>query len=101
MLCAILHDWNDEAARAILGRCVEAAGPDGSVFVIEKVGPDGESVRTAMDLRVLVYFGGRERGVDEVSALAADVGLHVTDVHPAGDLSIVELSVGGSLAPPR
>ena len=29
MLCAILHDWNDEAARAILGRCVEAAGPDG------------------------------------------------------------------------
>lgn len=101
VLCAILHDWNDEAARLILGRCAEAAGHDGSVFVIEKVGPDGESVRTAMDLRVLVYFGGRERGVGEVSALAADVGLRVTAVHPAGDLSIVELSAAGSPAPRR
>ena len=101
MLCAILHNWNDEAARLILGRCGEAAGHDGSVFVIEKVGPDGESVRTAMDLRVLVYFGGRERGVGEVSALAADVGLRVTAVHPAGDLSIVELSAAGSFAPRR
>ena len=92
LLCAILHDWNDEAARAILGRCAEAAGPDGAIFVVEKVGPDGETLRTEMDLRVLAYFGGRERGVTEIGALAADVGLRVSAVLPAGDLSVLELT---------
>jgi hypothetical protein len=91
LLSAILHDWNDDGARAILRRCAEAAGDAGSVFVVEKIGPDGESVRTPMDLRMLAYFGGRERGAAAIGALAADVGLGIRDVHPAGDLSIVEL----------
>ncbi len=101
LLCAILHDWNDESARAILRRCAEAAGSEGLIFVIEKVGPDGETVRTEMDLRVLAYFGGRERGVHEICELAADAGLRLRAVHPAGDLSIVELSAAGSPSPPR
>ncbi len=92
MLSAILHDWNDADARAILRRCAEAAGSDGAIFVVEKVGPDGENVRTAMDLRMLAYFGGRERGVAAIGALASEEGLGVTAVHPAGDLSIVELA---------
>jgi hypothetical protein len=45
-----------------------------------------------MDLRVLAYFGGRERGVTEIGALAGRAGLGVTAVHPAGDLSIIELA---------
>jgi len=101
LLCAILHDWNDESARAILRRCAEAAGSEGLIFVIGKVGPGGETVRTEMDLRVLAYFGGRERGVHEICELAADAGLRLRAVHPAGDLSIVELSASGSLSPPR
>jgi O-methyltransferase domain len=92
LLCAILHDWNDEAARAILRRCAAAAGSKGLVLVVEKVGPDGETVRTGMDLRMLAYFGGRERGVTEIGELAADVGLRLRAVHPSGDLSILELS---------
>lgn len=91
VLSAILHDWDDEAARAILRRCAEAAGTGGAVFVVEKIGADGESLRTGMDLRVLVYFGGRERGVAALTALAAAAGLSVAAVHPAGALSIVEL----------
>ncbi|MGH2539023.1 MAG: methyltransferase [Actinomycetota bacterium] len=94
LLSAILHDWNDDAARAILGRCAEAAGADGAVFVIEKIGPDGESVRTAMDLRMLAFFGGRERGAEAIGALGTHVGLLVRKVHPAGDLSIVQLTTG-------
>ena len=92
ILSAILHDWSDKAARAILRRCAEAAGSTGKVFVIEKTGPDGESPSTAMDLRMLTYFGGRERGVAELSTLAADSGLELIAAHPAGDLSIVELA---------
>jgi hypothetical protein len=94
-LSAITHNWPDEAASAILRRCAEAAGREGAVFVIEKTGPDGESPNTSMDLRVLAYFGGRERGVKELTALAAGAGLRVVAVHPAGSLSIIELSAGG------
>jgi hypothetical protein len=92
LLSAIIHNWDDEAARTILRRCAEAAGADGAVFVIEKIGADGESPRTGMDLRMLAYFGGRERGVGELTALAAGSGLEVAAVHAAGTLSIIELT---------
>jgi hypothetical protein len=92
LLSAIIHDWGDDAARTILRRCAEAAGTDGAVFIIEKIGADGETLRTGMDLRMLAYFGGKERGVAELTALAADSGLKVAAVHPAGTLSILELT---------
>ncbi len=94
LLCAVLHDWDDQAARAILRRCAQAAGAHGKVLVVEKLGADGESVQTRMDLRVLAYFSGRERGVAELAALAAACGLSVAAVHPASSLSIIELSAG-------
>jgi DNA-binding MarR family transcriptional regulator len=92
LLSAIIHDWGDDAARTTLRRCAEAAGTDGVVFIIEKIGADGETLRTGMDLRMLAYFGGKERGVVELTGLAADSGLRVAAVHPAGTLSIVELT---------
>ncbi|SFK23855.1 methyltransferase [Streptomyces pini] len=94
LLCAILHDWDDDAARAILRRCGEAAGEHGRVFVIEMTGPDGVSPDTGMDLRMLAYFGGRERGVGELTALAAHAGLRTVAVHHAGRLAIIELTTG-------
>jgi hypothetical protein len=92
LLSAVLHDWNDDAARAILRRCADAAGTEGTVFVVEKTGADGESPSTEMDLRLLAWFGGRQRGVAELSSLAVDAGLEVAAVHPAADLSIIELT---------
>jgi hypothetical protein len=92
LLCAVLHNWDDDAAEAILRRCAEGAGADGAVFVAEKIGGDGESLQTVMDLRALAYFGGRERGVADLTALAARSGLSVAAVHPAGPLAVVELS---------
>ncbi|MEV0604586.1 methyltransferase [Streptomyces sp. NPDC050315] len=92
LLCAVLHDWDDEAAVAILRGCARAAGSTGKVLVVEKFGVDGEAVSTGMDLRVLVYFGGRERGVTDLTALAARAGLEVSGVHPAGRLAVVELT---------
>ena len=97
VLSAILHDWDDPEAVAILRRCAEAAGPDGRVLVIEAIGGDGESVGTAMDLRMLVYTGGRERGLGELSELAAKAGLAVRAVHPVGAkaiTSVIELVAG-------
>jgi hypothetical protein len=92
LLCAILHDWNDEAAQTILRRCAEAAGTTGRVLVVERVGAGGETPRTSMDLRMLVYFGGRERGVSNIVSLTEQVGLRLVAAHPADTLAIVELS---------
>ena len=73
-------------------RCAEAAGSNGIVFIVEEIGPDGLSVSTGMDLRMLAWFGGRERTVAELTVLAADSGLRVAAAHPADTLSIVELT---------
>ncbi|GAA4092575.1 methyltransferase [Actinomadura miaoliensis] len=93
LLSSILHNWGDEAARAILRRCAEAAGPHGAVLVVEALGADGESPPPTLDLRMLAYYGGRERGLSELGALAADAGLVVAGTHPAGESSIVELRI--------
>ena len=93
LLSLIIHDWDDDAARRILRRCAEAAGPGGSVFVVENLGPDGESPHTGMDLRMLAYYGGKERGLAELTELAAGAGLRAVAVHPAGTASILQLAV--------
>jgi hypothetical protein len=93
LLCAVLHDWDDGSARAILRRCAQAAGTHGRVFVADKFVTDTDH-RTEMDLRVLAYFGGRERSLAELAALAAAAGLRVAAVHPAGATPVVELTAG-------
>jgi hypothetical protein len=90
VLCAIIHDWPAAEAVGILRRCAEAAGAAGRVIVIEKTGPDGESPSTAMDVRMLAYFGGRERGVTAITALAGRGGLARLGVTFAGALAIIE-----------
>jgi hypothetical protein len=94
LLSAIIHNWPDEPARAILRRCTEAAGATSRVFIAEKIGAEGGSPNTAMDLRMLAYFAGRERNVDELAALGADSGLRLVAVHGAGSMAIVELRAG-------
>ncbi|MFF5160727.1 methyltransferase [Streptomyces sp. NPDC000348] len=91
VLSAVLHDWDDRSAVAILRRCAEAAGSGGVVLVIEAVASD-EHAGTGMDLRMLTYFGGRERGLAELGELASRAGLSVRAVHPIGYVSIVEMS---------
>lgn len=95
VLSAILHDWDDDPTVAILRRCADAAGDDGVVLVIERVGTDGESVDTAMDLRMLVYNAGKERGLAELRRLAGRAGLVLRRLHPVdgrAGVSILELA---------
>jgi hypothetical protein len=92
LLTAIVHDWPDEPAREVVRRCTEAAGTDGRVFVIEKIGTDGASPNTEMDLRMLAYFGGRERALDELVALCERAGCRLVATHRAGAITILELA---------
>jgi hypothetical protein len=91
LLAQIIHDWGDEEARAILRRCAEAAGPHSPIILVERTGGDGDSLHAGMDLRMLVFFGGRERSVAQITELAADEGLRVAAVHHVGPVSVIEL----------
>jgi hypothetical protein len=94
LLVDILHDWDDEHAHRILARCVEAAGPDSRILVVEAVG--GRRADTAMDLAMLVMYGGRERRTDELAALGSAHGLvlaAVTDL--TGQRCLLEFRPGG------
>jgi hypothetical protein len=80
LLCDVLHDWDDEHAAAILAGCRRAATPDATVVVIEAV--RGQGTGTAMDLFMLMCFGGRERTLAE---LAAASGLVLRDSGPVAE----------------
>jgi 2,7-dihydroxy-5-methyl-1-naphthoate 7-O-methyltransferase len=83
LLCDILHNWDDDHARRILAGCARAAAPNGAVLVIEAV--RGRGADTAIDLFMLMCFGGRERTVDELATLAADAGLSLRGADPVAD----------------
>jgi O-methyltransferase domain len=76
VLSQVLHNWEDEQVRAILGHCRLAGRPGGSIIVIELMLPDGPepSVAHLMDLIMLTTVGGRERTRAQHEALMAESG---------------------------
>ena len=95
-MSVVLHDWDDAHARTILGRCAQAADPQGTVLVIEPV--LGQGVDTAMDLFMLMCFGGQERTVDELARLSAAGGLVLRGTVPVADgRTLLEFGVSADL----
>ncbi|MGW1658387.1 methyltransferase [Streptomyces atratus] len=92
ILSRIQSDWNDADVRTILGHCCEAAGPHGKVIIVDEFATE-EGVRcdSEDDLRMLVYYGGKERTMEQVRTLAADVGLSVESLRTAADWTVMEL----------
>jgi 2,7-dihydroxy-5-methyl-1-naphthoate 7-O-methyltransferase len=89
----IQSDWNDADVRTILGHCADAAGAQGRVIIVDEFAAE-EGVRTdsETDLRMLMYYGGKERTMEQVRELAADVGLSVRSLRRAADWTIMELA---------
>jgi len=89
----IVHDWEDEEARAILRVCRSAMADDATLLVIERVleGPNDEPFSRFSDLNMLVGPGGRERTLDEYERLLADSGFALVGCHPtASDFCVIE-----------
>jgi len=84
LLKAIIHDWGDEEATAILRACRCAMAPGATVLVIERLvgAPNEEAATKFPDLNMLVMPGGRERTLDEYAALFSAAGLRLTGVTP-------------------
>jgi hypothetical protein len=91
LLNRVIHDWDDAGATTILRRCAEAAGSAGRVLVVESHGsPGGDPAAFAeMNLRMLVLAGGRERTIDDYSALAAGAGLQVAAVRDITERHVI------------
>lgn len=76
VLSGILHDWDDEAASAILRTIRAAAPPNARLLVIDAVIPPGNEPHGNkwLDLLMLVLAGGRERTEPEWRSLLEDTG---------------------------
>ena len=83
LLCWVLHDWSDEQALRILETCIAATTSRGRIIVIERPSDGSQEVLEA-DLRMLVFFGGRERSGDEWLGLFADARLTAIREAPVG-----------------
>ena len=93
LLSAVIHDWADAQAAAILRRVVEAMPPNGRVLIIENVIPEGDEAHPGklIDLEMLLMTGGRERTGTEFSVLLDAAGLRIERVLPtAVSVSIIE-----------
>ena len=84
VLSRILHDWDDERCREILGRCARVMPDHADLLIVERVLPtDGSaSLATAWDLHMMCNVGGRERRADHYARLLADAGLELVGHTP-------------------
>lgn len=84
VLRAILHDWADAEATAILRTVRQAIAPSGRLLLVERVvGPPNEGDDTKFsDLNMLVELGGQERTRDEYAALCTAAAFRLKDIFP-------------------
>ena len=82
VLSAIIHDWDDEAATAILRTIRAAAPPHARLLITETVLEPGNEPEGAkwLDLLMLVLAGGRERTEREWRALLTGGGFEAVRV---------------------
>jgi hypothetical protein len=93
VLCAVMHDWDDERAAAILGRVAARLTADARVLIVENVIPPGNEAHPGklIDLEMLLMTGGRERTEAEFRDLANLAGLKIERVvQTAVSVSIIE-----------
>lgn len=77
----ILHDWGDEASKAILRNIVTAMGQGSRILINELVLPDqGCDRRMAMNDMVMLSFGGMERSERQWRELLSEVGLIIKKI---------------------
>lgn len=94
LLSNVIHDWDDDAAVRILGRCRAAMPDTACVLLVEIVLPDGRqpSMAKFADLEMLVMTaGGRQRTEAEHRMVLSQAGLRLTQIVPSsGMVSLVE-----------
>ncbi|MGB3484647.1 MAG: methyltransferase [Mycobacterium sp.] len=89
----IIHDWDDDHARMILGRIRETMAPTATLLLIEAVLPSNNKPHLSkfLDLDMLIFAGGHERTRPQYDTLLDTAGFRVNRAIPtASHLSIIE-----------
>jgi hypothetical protein len=97
----IVHDWDDESGRRILGlmrdQLVKTAPRTGRVFLGELVVPEapGPSPAKMLDIEMLVCTrGGKERTAAEFAQLFESAGLRLVSITPThAPVCLIEASI--------
>jgi ubiquinone/menaquinone biosynthesis C-methylase UbiE len=85
VLSRVLHNWDDEAARAVLARCRRAIAETGTLLLVEVAVPEraiDNAAAIRMDLHMLALLAGRERTAAEYERLLAAAGFRLTRTIP-------------------
>lgn len=88
ILSHVLHNWDDDRARRVLGNCRKALREEARLLIVEMVIPSPpnltrESYLPAMtDLQMMVMTGGQERSEDEWRRLLASSGFEAVRLVP-------------------
>lgn len=93
LMKSVIHDWDDEQARAILKNCRKAVPPDGVLLLVEYcLGEEAKpSFADSVDVVMLVLTGGKERTEGEFRELLTDSGFQLNRVLPTpAGISIIE-----------
>ena len=94
LLKQVLHDWDDERARAILCAVRRAMTRDSRLLLAERMLLVLLALPfSAVDVLMMVVTGGRERTEAEFAALLADAGFEptrISDALPPFDYRIIE-----------
>ncbi|WP_410634877.1 methyltransferase [Amycolatopsis sp. cmx-4-83] len=88
----VLHDWDDDRTRAILGSISSAMSPGHQIAIVEAVaGVDDrfDEAIALMDMDMLALCEGKQRTVGEFRDLLAEFGLTLTAIDRAGLQSVV------------
>jgi hypothetical protein len=84
LLARVLHDWDDQAAFAILQRARSTLSIGGRIFIVEMLLLEDEMSGGLCDLHLLMATGGRERTLSGYRLLLESTGF---DFHESVKLS--------------
>jgi DNA-binding Lrp family transcriptional regulator len=97
LMKSVIHDWDDEQARAILKNCREAVPSDGVLLLVEYcLGEEAKpSFADSVDVVMLVLTGGKERTEGGFRELLTSSGFRLNRVLPTpAGVSIIEAMPG-------
>jgi hypothetical protein len=78
----VLHDWDDTACAALLGRIAQAARPGAHLVAAEFIVPPGDEMHMSkmIDLTMLGMLTGHERTLQEFDELFGAAGFRLERV---------------------
>ncbi len=93
LMSHIIHDWNEDQCRTILGHCRKVMKANGRLLIVETVLPTGDTPHQGkmQDMVMLVVPGGQERTEAEYTTLLGKAGFRLNRVVPTDSVvSVVE-----------